>query len=400
MSIKSARFAAFQAQLVATKQSAYIKDFLLEWKAREAPSDRDYRFALELAQGAYRQSIYLEAALKQAALGSKLKVKQQERILLVSAAYQLLVMKLPAYAVLSETMLIASKVCHKRQRPFFNAILKKLSEKEDLHFDEKTRYSLPAYLYDLLKATYSKEDCQNIFEAYLQVPACTARIIEEDGSFETIKGLPLAMTLLDKPQEQFDSPKIYIQNLSQALIIHKLLAGKVNVSSVVDLCSAPGGKTIAIKALYPDSTVTANELSEKKLARLEENFEKYAIEAEITCLDARDFPEDKQFSLVICDVPCSNSGCFAKNPEAKYRLTADSLEKLQKSQKAILEKAAKLCEEGGAVLYLTCSILKEENEAIVKEITNQTELQLKAQKLILPQGNYEGAFGALFIKSS
>ncbi|HRW58396.1 MAG TPA: methyltransferase domain-containing protein, partial [Chlamydiales bacterium] len=140
----------------------------------------------------------------------------------------------------------------------------------------------------------------------------------------------------------------------------------------LDLCSSPGGKLLAVSYLYPEAKLFGNDLSKKRLKRLEQNMGKYEVEATFTNYSAQEFPQDRKFDLIILDVPCSNTGVFHKKPEARWNLSKESLNQLINLQYEILEHAKTLLSPNGQIWYMTCSILKEENEKVIEKAQMKT----------------------------
>jgi 16S rRNA (cytosine967-C5)-methyltransferase len=104
--------------------------------------------------------------------------------------------------------------------------------------------------------------------------------------------------------------------------------------------------------------------------------------------------------VIILDVPCSNSGVFNKRPEARWRLTAESLQELKEIQMKLLGHAAELLASGGVVWYLTCSILRDENEGLLSKACEQFGLVVEYSQTVLPnEDGWDGGFGALLRKS-
>jgi 16S rRNA (cytosine967-C5)-methyltransferase len=175
-----------------------------------------------------------------------------------------------------------------------------------------------------------------------------------------------------------------IQNVTQAQLMQRLAQGvQTAPKRILDLCAAPGGKTLMLRDLYPDAWILANDISAKRLERLHENQRKYGMAQQISCLAASDLQTDQLFDLVVVDAPCSNSGVLHKRPEARWRL--DQPNNLQETQRELLTQARRLLAPGGVIWYLTCSILSCENQ----QITGQPG------QLILPNSEgWDGGYAA------
>ena len=146
--------------------------------------------------------------------------------------------------------------------------------------------------------------------------------------------------------------------------------------SIIDVCAAPGGKTVTSAMLTENSgLIVACDIHEKKLRRIIENVTRMGISAvETAACDARAEKSEflNRFDAVIADVPCSGFGVIRKKPEIKFK-SDDETRGLCKIQADILRNAAKYAKPGGVVIYSTCTVLKRENEDIVNDFLKNTE---------------------------
>jgi len=189
----------------------------------------------------------------------------------------------------------------------------------------------------------------------------------------------------------------YIQNATPIALIQELsVRTEIAPKKILDLCASPGGKLLAAHDYFPSAVLFANDVSPDKVHRLAENLKKYEVDAHLTCGLGEDYPGSEKFDLIILDVPCSNSGVLNKRPEARWRLAPESLSDLKDKQLALMRHAASLCATNGAIWYLTCSILKEENDLIAEQAAKEYGLHLVYSKTILPNDKgYDGGFAAL-----
>ena len=139
---------------------------------------------------------------------------------------------------------------------------------------------------------------------------------------------------------------------------------------VLDLCAAPGGKTMTIAtAMGDEGQVVAADISAARVARIEENARRLGVSLVRTVLIR---PEDEaldsidgEFDAALVDAPCSNSGVLARRPEARRRLRRGVVPWLPETQLRLLWRAARRVRSGGRLVYSTCSVEREENEAVV-----------------------------------
>jgi 16S rRNA (cytosine967-C5)-methyltransferase len=163
--------------------------------------------------------------------------------------------------------------------------------------------------------------------------------------------------------------RISIQDEASQLVA--LLAGRgERMSAILDCCAAPGGKTALLARRNPRAKVFATELHPHR-ARLLQSLIRLP-NVHVVAADARHLPFSCAFDRVLADVPCSGTGTLARNPEIKWRLKAEDLHDLQSRQVAILKSALAQLAVGGRLVYSTCSLEHEENEAVVEAALDGT----------------------------
>lgn len=165
---------------------------------------------------------------------------------------------------------------------------------------------------------------------------------------------------------------------------------------VLDLCAAPGGKSLLCASLMRDrGEILSCDLHEKKLARIEENAARLGFSSIRTApMDASRPYEQLRcgFDLVIADVPCSGLGVIRKKPEIRYKPEAE-IRALPEIQLRILRGAAKCTAHGGELLYSTCTILREENEDVVRAfLSGNDEFSVVGSRTIWPQEAHTDGF--------
>jgi len=165
--------------------------------------------------------------------------------------------------------------------------------------------------------------------------------------------------------------RVYAQGIHAALISHLLAPEKGE--SVLDLCAAPGGKSCHMAALMAnEGRIVACDLHENRVRKLRDNAK--TLGAAIVEGRVNDASQEKPdfvnaFDRVLCDVPCSNSGIFAKRPDAKYKWNLQDVRSLSKLQRDILYTAAACVKSGGMLMYSTCSVDFLENEKVAQAFT-------------------------------
>ena len=175
--------------------------------------------------------------------------------------------------------------------------------------------------------------------------------------------------------------------------------------NVLDFCAAPGTKTTHLAELMGDSgAITACDVNEAKLRRIEENCQRLGITS-VTTMPAERVGslEPESFDRVLVDVPCTNTGVLARRPEARWRFSASELSKCVKDQKGILSAASIFVRPGGRLVYSTDSIEPAECESVAKWLAaGDRRLTLIRSELTLPGGAadlvrwHDGGYVAVF----
>lgn len=371
----TAREAAYLSLLSSLREEQFLSDYLSDWIARESPEPRDAALAYELATGTMRRLLTLEYLAVAASEHQKLDLKRKERILVFLALYQLFFLdRVPNYAVVDESVELAKKHCDKNFAKFLNALLRKhISNPPTIPTEYSVRYSYPPDLIDALIADYGKEKTLKILDTGNNPPVNMAR--KRPGfEYEAVE-----------PSEVKNNPEYYIQNETPGKLMDALSKGmSIKPKRILDLCAAPGGKLLAAHDLFPEASLVANDISEARIHKLRENCEKFGIQAELHVGAGEDFPHTEPFDLIILDVPCSNTGVMNKRAEARWQKR--DLEKLQLS---LLENARRFLSPQGEIWYLTCSILKKENEGV----THHFAENIREEITVLPDDRADGGYG-------
>jgi 16S rRNA (cytosine967-C5)-methyltransferase len=268
-------------------------------------------------------------------------------------------------------------------------------------------YSYPQFYVARLLEEYGSDTAREILALGNLPPKTMVRVrpgvnidIEAFNLLKPVSNEHLPVAVLSKTASLAAiaaSPEVYIQNATPVALVAELGARTPRPSAILDLCASPGGKLIAAHDMFPGVELFANDITEEKVARLRQNLEKYSLEAHLTVGPGETYEMNgKKFDLIILDVPCTNTGVLNKRPEARWRLSREAVEELLIKQKALMKHATELLAPGGVIWYLTCSILKGENEQVVREAADSHGLILDYIKTILPdREGWDGGFAAL-----
>lgn len=158
----------------------------------------------------------------------------------------------------------------------------------------------------------------------------------------------------------FGKGEWWVQDLAASLPARLIPRG---AGEVLDLCAAPGGKTMQMAAA--GNRVFAVDQSESRLKRLRENLDRTSLDAELVTADALKWEPGRTFDAILLDAPCSATGTFRRHPEALYRARPQVIRDGAELQARLLARAAAWLRPGGALVYSVCSLEPEEGEAIV-----------------------------------
>ena len=196
----------------------------------------------------------------------------------------------------------------------------------------------------------------------------------------------------------FRNGEAYVQDPATSLA--PSLPDYTQINSALELCAAPGGKTLMLaEKLKRGAKLVAADRSAKRQERTRANCAKYGVAAEVIAAEPRELKGS--FDLVVADVPCGNSGVFRRRPDAMWRYSPERQKELAELQMSILDEAARLVSPGGQLVYSSCSIEPEEDDGLVAAfLRKHGEFRLLKSRLLLPSVVNDGAFAAQLFRSS
>lgn len=352
---------------------------------------RERSLAMELINGVLRWRFRLDALLAQLMSKPLRKKDHDVQLVLLIALYELGELSTPDYAVLNEAVDQTRRIGKKWASGMVNAVLRRFTrEREALvqSIDENpvARYSHPQWLIDMFKQDWP-EHAEQILEANNQRPPMwlrvnTARISVEDymKQLETQQidavrhtGAQAALKLA-KPMDVsqlpgFDQGMVSVQDAAAQLAAPLLAAGEND--RVLDLCAAPGGKTCHILEMAGIIDMTAVELDPERMRKVQQNLDRLGLRARLVIGDAtsaESWWDGQLFDRILVDAPCSASGVIRRHPDIKSLRQIDDLTALKAMQQQILLQAWSMLRPGGVMLYVTCSVLKQENEQQIEHL--------------------------------
>lgn len=276
----------------------------------------------------------------------------------------------------------------RRQAGLANAVLRRVSEDRD-KWDTLPLPPLPKWLRKPLVATYGKAAVEAMERAHSA--GAPLDLTPRDGNAsalaEAVGGMILptgSVRVEGHPQVTalpgYAEGRWWVQDAAAA-IPARILAPRAG-ERVLDMCAAPGGKTMQLAAA--GAAVTALDISEARMVRVRENLERTGLQADIVVADALIW-SGEAFDAVLLDAPCSATGTIRRHPDLPHARDGSALPDLVALQSAMIDRALAMVRPGGRLVFCTCSLLPEEGEAqIDAALTRHTGLSLDAAALAVP----------------
>jgi 16S rRNA (cytosine967-C5)-methyltransferase len=417
----SARLVAFEVMQAVHNDDAY-SNLLLPAAITNAKLDpRDSGFATELTYGGLRRQGSLDAVIK--ACSDREDIDSAVHDVLRIGAYQLLFMRVPDHAAVSETVDLARKVVGVGASKFVNAVMRKVATKDwPTWVDELTKdlapveklsieYSYPVWVIRVLADAYKcdGETIKPILEAG-NTPASIS-LVARPGQFELADLLalpqvekgnwsPLAgvMKRVDgqsmKPGDltAIQDNRVGVQDEGSQLVALALVNATVDQpeSNWLDMCAGPGGKAAILAGFAPqhNAQLTAIEPIAGRARLVENSLRNAPGDPQVIVIDAREFETTQKFDRILVDAPCTGLGALRRRPEARWRKQPSDVAVLAKLQTELLAKAAQLIKAGGVIGYATCSPHIAETDSIVNDfMKNNPGFELMDISQALPQLN-------------
>lgn len=343
-----------------------LDEALSQSPARDLPP-QDRAFARAVAMAALRRLGEIDQILERRL--QKAPPLAVMTILRVALA-QTLVLETPAFAAVSTAVKLAERDA--KTRPYknlVNAVLRGVGR--DGPGLTTAESNLPDWLAQRWKATYGEAALIGLALATREEPATdlTAKPgVDPAELAASVEGeaLPGGTVRTGKRGDVaswpgFEAGDWWVQDAAAA-VPARLLAVKAG-ETALDLCAAPGGKTLQLAAAGAE--VVALDRSETRLKRLRQNFERMKLKAEVVAVPAEDWEDDRTFDAVLLDAPCTATGTYRRNPEVLRATRPADVAKLADVQHRLLDTAAAKVKPGGRLVYCVCSLEREEGETQV-----------------------------------
>jgi 16S rRNA (cytosine967-C5)-methyltransferase len=291
--------------------------------------------------------------------------------------------KVPEFAAVNEAVKLV-KIKEEKAAPLVNGILRNIlrnkGEFDNIGIKNKTKrlsikYSHPEWFIRKFQALYGEDFVVELMKInFLKINR--EELIEEfeTEGFEVIEG-GMEESIILKGYSKIESSKqfnkgYFIFQDESSMLVARALDPKPE-DRIIDLCSAPGGKTAHIASLMQNKgEILAFDIYRHKLELIDENAKKLGINIIKTSLGDATIYNEALFELgdrVLVDAPCSGLGLIRKKPEIRWNVTEADILELKKLQNMILNNASKYLKKGGILIYSTCTISEEENEEQIME---------------------------------
>jgi 16S rRNA (cytosine967-C5)-methyltransferase len=369
MKISPARIVAYEILTKIETEKSYSSVLLPLGEEKLEPKDRG--LCHEITLGTLRKQIYLDAIIEK--LTKDKKVDTAIRIILRSALYQLMFLdKIPAHAAINDAVNLTQKVKKTSAKGFVNVILRRFTrEIIELDFADKierisVETSHPRWLIERWIRQFGIVETERLANTNNETPKLDFRFTAKTSD-ATKKMLRDENTEKSFLRELAENGEIYFQDEASQLV-----ANAVNLQSnesYLDVCCAPASKFSLINYLAGEKNklFVGGDLHEQRLKTVQRICERTGVKSySILAYDAeKNLPfADEYFDVVLLDAPCSGTGTIRHNPEIRYFLDEKDFAELSAKQLTILKNASKLLKRGGRLIYSTCSLETEENEAV------------------------------------
>lgn len=358
---------------------------------REKLSNLDINFISELVYGVVTWKLTLEYIIQKY---SKTKIKKMSdwvKNILYLGSYQIIFLdKVPKSAAVNESVNLCKKYNFKSVG-LVNAILRKIEKSDYKEISNITnsitrislKYSIPEWIVKKFCDEYGEEETANICQNLNLRPNISVRInrlkgkveLGEKGILEDFRTITGTKNIT-KTKEYIEG-NITIQDEAAGLSSFVLAPKEGEI--VLDVCSAPGGKTTYLAELmHNKGKIVAWDIYEERLKQVEQNAKRLGIDIIQTEVhDATKLKEEyvEKFDKILLDVPCLGLGVIRRKPDIKWNRQEEDIKEISDIQFNILKTCSKYLKRNGTLVYSTCSMLKEENDAIIEKFIKEENFE-------------------------
>ena len=402
MKISSARRIAFDVLLRVAQQDAYA-DEALRSELGESVKSEDAGLATELVFGTLRWQRLLDF-LADRRLKKPSTLDAEVRIALRLGLYQIFFLdRIPPRASVHESVELVKRARKSSASTLVNAVLRKLSDeasRENLRARDFSKalspelteadrvgvqFSHPTWIVERWLRTFGEERTLDLLAANNRAPSVAGYLFEPDRREEATLSLRKAGCRIEPGRLLRDAWTFVAGNPGASGAVRRgwvaiqdeasqAVAALLSVDrgmDVLDLCAAPGGKTLRLaRAVGSNGRIIAVDLHVHRVRAMKERFELFGVRNVETIVadGTHPLPFERAFDRILVDVPCSGTGTLSRHPEIRWKLRPEDLRDLHARQAALLRNALAHLAPGGRLVYSTCSLEPEENEEVVREV--------------------------------
>ncbi len=415
-----------------------VVDILLDIEKNKTPShvalgrmlqkyqyleNHERRFISRLTKGTLERQITLDWMIERFSSVKVKKMKPVIKTIMRMSVYQLFYMDgVPVSAVCNEAVKLTKKRGFKNLSGFVNGILRNMSRNPERCQPDPENlsvcYSQPQWLVDDWIKRYGRAQTEKMSAWFLNPVPVTVRLIKGRISAEAFEAKMAAegITAVRHPLiseaytisgfdylesvDLFLDGAITVQDVSSMLAVKA--AGVKPGDQVIDVCAAPGGKSLmAAEALEGKGHITARDLTEDKIALIEENIDRLGarqISAMVWDATVKREADKETADVVIADLPCSGLGVIGRKPDIRLRVQPEDLTALAKLQRQILTAVSDYVKPGGHLVYSTCTVSREENENNVQWFLAHFPFEAESLEGLIPDQIKEAAVSKGYVQ--
>ena len=393
MKIDFARNIALKSLYEINTKQAYSNILLDKFinENREKLSNLDINFISELVYGVVTWKLTLEYIIQKYSKTKLKKMSDWVKNILYLGCYQIIFLdKVPKSAAVNESVNLCKKYNFKSVG-LVNAILRKIEKSDYKEISNITnsitrislKYSMPEWIVKKFCDEYGEEETANICQNLNLRPNISVRInrlkgkmdLGEKGILEDFRTITGTKNIT-KTKEYIEG-NITIQDEAAGLSSFVLAPKEGEI--VLDACSAPGGKTTYLAELmHNKGKIVAWDIYEERLKQVEQNAKRLGIDIIQTEVhDATKLKEEyvEKFDKILLDVPCLGLGVIRRKPDIKWDRQEEDIKEISDIQFNILKTCSKYLKKNGTLVYSTCSMLKEENDAIIEKFIKEEKFE-------------------------
>jgi 16S rRNA (cytosine967-C5)-methyltransferase len=292
-------------------------------------------------------------------------------------AAQLLFLGTPAHAAVDTSVRLVEQAGLPHVKGLVNAVLRRIGREGVALLGDRdpARLNAPGWLWESWTESYGEEATRAIAAAHL-IEAPLDFSTRADAAFWAgqLNGEVLPNGTIRRPSggnipdlPGFAEGAWWVQDAAAA--IPARLLGDIAGKKVADLCAAPGGKTLQLCAA--GATVTAVDISGRRMARLGENLTRAGFTAELVTSDVAKWTTTETFDAILLDAPCSGTGTLRRHPDIAWLKGDEDVARLTVTQDRLLHRAVDLLNPGGTLVYVTCSLQEEEGAARIESLLSR-----------------------------